>query len=214
LKTGYFITIEGTDGSGKTTQIRLLTDYFASRNQRFITTREPGGTPIGEKIRAILLGCENHEMTPRTETLLYLAARAQHVETVIRPALELGYTVLCDRFLDATLAYQGYARGLGIEELLKINDFGTGGLYPDLTIVLDLAPQAGLIRKKNQGPRDRLEQEAFEFHEKVRMGYHRLAEQMPERVKLVDAKESPESVHKTIVNLIETKIHFKKGALS
>lgn len=192
--TGIFITFEGPEGSGKTTQARLLKDYLEKNDYKVLYTREPGGTSIGKKIRALLLSPENKEMREKTELFLYAADRSQHVEEVIKPALLEGKVVLCDRFIDSTVAYQGYGRCLDMETIVELNKQATGGLKPDLTILLDIDTGSGLGRALSickdgveEGTGDRIEQEKEEFHQKVRTGFLRLAQKEPERVKVVDA---------------------------
>ena len=183
-----FITFEGIEGSGKTTQIRLLMDWLQQRQVRALLTREPGGTGIGEQIRSLLLNPANTEMTPEAEILLFSAARAQIVRQVIRPRLAEGWVVICDRFADSTLAYQGYGHGLPLQDLLSITQFATGGLWPDLTVYLDLDVETGL-RRKAATPEEwnRMEAQAVEFHQRVREGYLQLAAQDPERWLVLDA---------------------------
>jgi len=187
-QTMTFITFEGIEGSGKTTQIRLLMDWLQQRQVRALLTREPGGTGIGEQIRSLLLNPANTEMTPEAEILLFSAARAQIVRQVIRPRLAEGWVVICDRFADSTLAYQGYGHGLPLQDLLSITQFATGGLWPDLTVYLDLDVETGL-RRKAATPEEwnRMEAQAVEFHQRVRKGYLQLAAQDPERWLVLDA---------------------------
>ena len=194
-----FITFEGIEGSGKTTQIRLLMDWLKQRTERVLLTREPGGTRIGEQIRSILLDPANTEMTPEAEILLFSAARAQIVREVIRPRLEEGWIVICDRFADSTLAYQGYGHGLPLDDLLRITEFATGGLWPDLTVYLDLDVETGL-RRKAATPEEwnRMEAKAIDFHKRVRQGYRALAAQHPERWLVVDGERPPEQIHRQI----------------
>ncbi len=186
-----FITFEGIEGSGKTTQIRLLMDWLRDRSDRVLLTREPGGTSIGEQIRAVLLNPINTEMTPEAEILLFSAARAQIVREIIRPRLKEGWIVICDRFADSTLAYQGYGHGLPLDDLLQITEFATGGLWPDLTIYLDLDVETGL-RRKAATPEEwnRMEAQAIDFHKRVRRGYLQLAAQNPGRWLVLDATQS------------------------
>lgn len=183
---GFFITFEGPEGGGKSTQIHRLAAALADQGYSVWTTREPGGTRVGEMIRPILLGRQQAPMTAWSEALLFTAARAQHVEEVIRPRLARGELVLCDRYVDSTLAYQGYGRGLDLETLRPLQFQATGGLQPDLTILLNLPVQAGLARipRPNQ---DRLDQETEAFHQRVRAGYQQLAAADPRRWREVDA---------------------------
>ncbi len=183
-----FITFEGIEGSGKTTQIQLLVEWLQQETDRVLVTREPGGTSIGEQIRAVLLNPINTEMTPEAEILLFSAARAQIVREVIRPRLEEGWIVICDRFADSTLAYQGYGHGLPLDDLLRITEFATGGLWPDLTIYLDLDVETGLRRKAaTPAEWNRMEAKAIAFHKRVRAGYLQLARQNPDRWLILDA---------------------------
>ncbi len=187
-----FITFDGVEGSGKTTQIRRLAEALRLRGHSVCTTREPGGCPIADAIRSILLDPAHGKMAPRAELLLYAAARAQHVAEVIRPALERGEIVLCDRFTDATIAYQGFGRGLERDLISHLNDLASGGLVPDLTLLLDLPVEEGLRRALERNALDdgmregRFEQEALAFHNRVREGYHHLAA-TESRFRVVDA---------------------------
>ena len=203
MSKGYFITFEGPDGCGKTTQIELVKEYLSSKGFDIVLTREPGGTPISEKIRAILLDPDNKEESGVTEALLYAASRAQHVAEKIKPALEEGKVVLCDRFMDSSLAYQAYARGLG-EDVISINMFAIQGCSPDLTIFLDLDPEIGQKRQVERGKLDRLEQEGLSFQKKVYDGYQQLIKKYPNRIKVVDADRDPDSISKDIICLIQS----------
>lgn len=206
---GIFITFEGIEGSGKSTQITMLADFLRTAGKRVRLTREPGGTPIGDRIRKILLDPESR-LDPRTELLLYAASRAQHLSEVILPALKAGETVLCDRFSDATMAYQGYGRGLDREVIIELDRIVTSGLKPHLTILLDIDAQRGLERALRRNSKEGLEAEArFEneevsFHERVRAGYLALAEQEPGRIRIVDASGRPDEVHREIKKIVET----------
>jgi dTMP kinase len=205
---GIFITFEGIEGSGKSTQAEALKRFLEDHGLEVVLTREPGGSPIGEQIRNILLDPDNHGMVPLTELLLYEASRCQHVEAVIKPALERGRTVICDRFFDASTAYQGYARGLSVKMVGELNLVATGGRKPDLTIVLNLPVDVGLKRLgKNL---DRIEREAVEFHEGVRQGYLRIAEGEPDRVKVVNAAGTIDDTFAEVKKIIETLIAPKK----
>lgn len=192
--TGKFITLEGPDGSGKSTIINLIGDYLKDKNIDYIITREPGGTQIGEKIRDLILDNNNTSMGPETEALLYAAARGQHVHEKILPALESGKTVICDRFLLSSLAYQGVGRKLGVERVKAINDFGLRGVYPDLILFFHIDPLVTLERKTNKLGGDRLEQEGSDFHNRVYNGYMELIKKYPENVKVIDATKSIEKV--------------------
>lgn len=202
---GYFITIEGTDGAGKTTQISLLADYLKQKNIDFLLTREPGGTPISEKIREILLDISNQELCSNAEVLLYAASRAQHLQQKILPAVKKGKLVLCDRFVDSSIAYQAFGRGIDREQVKAINQFATSGIEPDLTIYLDLPPQKGILRKQKEQLHeiDRMEQEKMEFHKKVYEGFQILAQNYPQRIQKIDASKTIEEVQKEIQTKIE-----------
>jgi dTMP kinase len=202
-----FITLEGPDGSGKTTQARLLAEWLREQGYEVVLTREPGGSDIGDQIRAVLHDPRNTAMNARTEILLYSASRAQHVAQRIRPALAAGKIVISDRYADSTLAYQGYGRGLDLETLRTITVFATGGLTPDLTLYLDVAPQEGLQRRLlGGGEWNRLDAEALEFHQRVRAGYLALVEQEPEHWVVVDAARSVEEVQAEIRALVKARL--------
>jgi dTMP kinase len=209
LDSGFFITFEGIEGSGKTTQARLLVDYFAEINLDAILTFEPGGTDVGERVRDIVLDRRHHFMPPRVELLLYSAARAQHVEEIIRPALSIGRVVLCDRFTDSTLAYQGYGSGMERAVIQRLNEFATGGLLPDLTILLDFDPSSGMRRKfgadtpeARATAGDRIEARDLRFHQRVREGYLALAQEEPRRIVILDALQPADVLHAAIRHLV------------
>ncbi|MGI5921707.1 MAG: dTMP kinase [Syntrophomonadaceae bacterium] len=183
---GIFISLEGIDGSGKTTLSLALLNYIKNQGLEVVNIREPGGTAISEQIRDLLLDVRNEGILPRTEALLYAAARSQVVEEVIRPALAQGKIVLADRFLDSTVAYQGFGRGLDVEFLTRLNELCTGGLFPDLTLLLDVDPAQGQQRRYKDIP-DRLEKEGIEFQRRVREGYLYLARHDPGRIKIINA---------------------------
>lgn len=197
---GKFITFEGIEGCGKTTQIKLLDEYLRKNGYGTLLTREPGGTEIGDKIRRILLDSANKKMHPITELLLYGASRSQHIEELIRPALADGKIVLCDRYSDSTTAYQGAARRLDLKKLDEMDKIATSSLKPDLTIVIDITAKEGLGRATRRGIPDRLEQENLDFHERVREGYLAIAKKEPDRVLVVDGSKDIETVHKNIIN--------------
>lgn len=194
MKRGLFITVEGTDGSGKTTQIGFMNEYFKNAGHDVLLTREPGGTRISEKARSIILDPDHTEMGNITEFLLYSAARAQLVHEVIRPSLEKGTIVVCDRYVDSSFAYQAYGRGLDLKLLESISDFAIGGLMPDITFFFDMDPEIALKRRFASTQSDRIENERLEFHRKVHSGYIKLAEKYPERIKRIHAVESAQSI--------------------
>jgi dTMP kinase len=208
MTRGIFITLEGPDGAGKTTIARMLAEKF----ENTLLTREPGGIEIAEQIRRVILAKENITMDPRTEALLYAAARRQHLVEKVQPALKQGKMVLCDRFVDSSLAYQGYARGLGVDEVFTINQFAIGDMMPELTIYFDLDPELGLSRiSKNQGREvNRLDLESLDFHQKVHEGYQLLLERFPERIIKIDASGSLENVLQDAASAIEK--HLNKEA--
>lgn len=201
MSKGIFITLEGGEGSGKTTMITRLSDYLKEKNIPYLVTREPGGIEIAEKIRSIILDPDHTAMDARTEALLYAAARRQHLVEKVIPALEEGLVVLCDRFVDSSLAYQGYARGIGLEEIRSINLFATEDITPDITIYFDIDPEVGLARIAANQEREinRLDLENRLFHDKVRAGYFKLVESEPERIKVIDASLSPDEVFCSLI---------------
>ncbi len=204
MKNGFFITFEGPDGAGKSTIIRMV----ANELKDALLTREPGGIDIAEQIRKVILDKENIAMDARTEALLYAAARRQHLVEKVRPALEEGKVVLCDRFVDSSLAYQGFARGLGIDEVLSINQFAIENMMPDLTIYFDIEPELGLQRiNKNKGREvNRLDLEHLEFHNRVREGYQLVLKKFPERIVKIDASREVEDVFAKTMELLKEKI--------
>lgn len=199
---GTFITFEGCEGVGKTTQVEMLKRYLSERSRDFLFLREPGGNAVSEKIRELILTKENGEMCGRCEALLYSAARAQLIETVIRPALDAGRLVICDRFADSTYAYQGVARGLGADYVAKLNDLACGDVVPDLTVFLDMAPSEAFARKGGADSSDRLESAGAQFHERVYEGYLQAADKWPERIRKVDARRSPQEVFASVLRAI------------
>lgn len=203
---GLFISMEGPDGAGKSTQIELLRGYLADKGYEIVITREPGGTVISEAIRQLILNREYAEMCPNTELLLYAAARAQLVNEVIRPALEAGKAVICDRFVESSVVYQGIARGMGIDTVYAVNEYVLEGLRPQLTFFLDLDAEEGLRRKKKQAELDRMEAAGLEFHQKVAEGYRMLAEREKERIMRISATLPEEDIHAKIVLAIEERI--------
>lgn len=201
MEKGLFITLEGPDGSGKSTQIEYLKQYFDHKGIETIFTREPGGTDIGEKLRNIILDKENGEMCDMTEALLYAASRAQHVNQLIKPALKGGKVVVCDRFIDSSIAYQGYGRKLG-DAVRMINEFAIDGCMPDITFLMEISPEIGKSRIKSES-QDRLELEKIEFHNRVYAGYREIAEFYPERFVEIDAERDKLSIKKDILGRIE-----------
>lgn len=197
MKKGLFITLEGGDGAGKSTQIDNITRFFEEKGLVVVHTREPGGTQIGEKLRDILLDKNNSEMSPVTEMMIYASSRAQHVREKIVPALERGEIVICDRFVDSSIAYQAYGRGLG-DMVAEVNNHATGGLSPDITFWMDIDPAAGRARASRAGDLDRLELEKLDFHYRVYEGYKKIAESEPERVKRIDASETVDKIRDKI----------------
>jgi len=201
---GQFISFEGPEGAGKTTVISTLYDRLVAEGRDVVLTREPGGIKIAEQIRTIILDNDNTEMDPRTEALLYAAARRQHLIEKVIPALEAGAIVLCDRFIDSSLAYQGYARGLGIDEVLLINQFAIENRMPDLTIFFDINPEEGLARimSNSQREKNRLDKESVAFHEDVYEGYKELIQRYPKRITVTDASLSEEAVTEDVWKII------------
>jgi len=205
MTPGYLISFEGIDGAGKTTQINSLHSELVSRGYRTVTLREPGGTDISEKIRALLLDARNR-IDPVAEALLYAAARAQLVHEMVKPLLAQGTIILADRFIDSTIAYQGYGRGLNIEDLSRLNDIATGGLEPDLTILLDISEVVANERRRGLLP-DRLEKEGLEFQRRVRQGYLKLSREKP-RFAVVDGSLPPNELSSIITGVVT---NFLKG---
>lgn len=197
-----FITFEGIEGSGKTTHLDLLSNHLQEKGYRVVRTREPGGTPVGEALRRVLLK-KDLRVLPLTELLVFLASRAQHVEEVIRPALDEGHIVLCDRFVDASFAYQGYGRGIDLGIIETLNRLVTKGVRPNLTILLDCAVDIGLGRKSADGNLDRFEKEELSFHSKIRNAYLELAEDDPKRYVVLNAKDDLEHTQKIIQEKVE-----------
>ncbi|MCR8846670.1 dTMP kinase [Paenibacillus sp. SC116] len=207
VKRGLFITLEGGEGAGKSTAIRLLQQQLEELGQSVVVTREPGGIHIAERIREVILDKEHTAMDARTEALLYAAARRQHLVEKVRPALETGAVVLCDRFVDSSLAYQGHARGLGVDAVWEINRFAIHDLMPDITFWLDIDPAVGLARIAANAEREinRLDQEGFSFHEQVRAGYQLLAVKYPERIVRIDASADPQSIATQMLDILRVR---------
>ncbi|MEH6943598.1 dTMP kinase [Bacillus sp. JJ722] len=212
MKRGIFITVEGPEGAGKSTILGLLNEKLQQEGYSLLLTREPGGISISEQIREILLNKDNIMMDERTEALLYAAARRQHLVEKVKPALKEGRIVLCDRFIDSSLAYQGFARGLGIEEVYRINKFAIEDTMPDLTLYFDIEPEAGLQRIYNNSDREvnRLDMENLSFHNKVREGYMLLVERFPERIKVIDASDDISIVLNQAMKVVKHFINERK----
>jgi dTMP kinase len=214
--TGTFITFEGIEGSGKSTQIALLANYLTARGIRNVLTREPGGTLIGDQVRKILLDPANRSLDPTAELLLYAASRAQHLREIILPALANGMTVLCDRFSDATLAYQGYGRGLDIEMIRSLDRIVTTGMRPDLTILFDIEATMGIARARGRNnclgleAEARFENEELAFHDRVRKGYLTLVAQEPDRIRVVDASVTSEAVQEQVRKIFDERLRIGK----
>lgn len=199
---GLFITLEGIEGCGKSTQARLLGEYLRSQGHVTVETREPGGTPLAEKVRSVLLDRADEPVAAETEAFLVLAARRQHVAQVIEPALARGAIVLCDRFSDSTLAYQGYARGLNVPLLERLNRLATHAVTPNLTLLFDLPVATGLARRQSASETNRLDRESLRFHQKVRAGFLDLAKRHPARMKVVPARASKETVARAVARIV------------
>jgi len=213
-----FITLEGIEGSGKTTQIENIAGFLRGAGRGCLITREPGGTGIGGEIRTILLNRDHHMLDPMAELLLYTADRAQHIGEKILPALESGMSVVCDRFIDSTIAYQGAARGIGARTIYELNRLVLPGLRPDITFLLDLSPEVGLLRAwkaiesgRRDGGQSRFERERIRFHETVREGYLALADAEPERFRVIDAADPPERVRDAIFSVLREKLTAREN---
>jgi dTMP kinase len=206
---GIFITIEGPDGSGKTTALQQVVPRLQQEmNRKVVATREPGGSPIAEKIRSLILDPSHTDMDSRTEALLYAASRRQHLIEKVLPVLESGDVIFCDRFVDSSIAYQGYARGIGEEGIREINEFATEGIEPDVTLYIDVPAEVGIQRihaNLDEREYNRLDQEKLAFHEKVRAGYQQLAKANPERIVVVDGTMSREAVAEACYNIIKNR---------
>lgn len=202
---GKFITIEGCEGAGKTKQIELLSKYLNEKGIDFIKTREPGGSLIAEKIRAVILDNGNEGMTAECEALLYAAARAQHLKDIIAPALSCGKLVVCDRYIDSSFAYQGYARGLGFDFIKSINGYAMDNFMPDLTLFLDISSKDAFMRKGGADKLDRLEMSGAEFHEKVYFGYGEVAKKFPERFVKIYSLGDKRQTHRNIINALKER---------
>ena len=202
---GWFITFEGCDGCGKSTQLGLLRSFLEENNVEFIFTREPGGGRISEGIREILLNGKNAEMSDECEALLYAASRAQHIHDRIEPALKEGKVVVCDRYVDSSFAYQAYARGLGTDFITKINAYALENYLPDVTVFIDLTPEAAFKRKHGADENDRLEQAGMQFHKRVYEGYKKLARENPDRFVCVDGNMTPQEIFEEIVKVLKER---------
>jgi dTMP kinase len=211
-----FITFEGIEGSGKSTQIALLANYLSARGIRYVLTREPGGTSIGDQVRKILLDPANRSLDPTAELLLYAASRAQHLREIILPALANSMVVLCDRFSDATLAYQGYGRQLDIDMIRSLDRIVTTGMRPDLTILFDLEAAMGIARARGRNnslgleAEARFENEELVFHDRVRQGYLKLVAQEPDRLRIVDASGTSEAVQEQVRQIVDERLRTGK----
>jgi dTMP kinase len=207
---GCFITFEGGEGVGKTTLINKIEEYLQSINKDYISTREPGGTPLGEDVRKILLSQDRKMfMSQYTELTLFLASRSQHIEQVILPAIQSNKIVLCDRFNDSSVAYQGHARGLGMDIVKQFCSFISQGLEPDLTFYLDLDPEIGLFKRKKRDEHDRIEAEEINFHNKIRDGFLIIAKNNPTRFHVIDARQTKEEVFEEVISSIKQFLHIK-----
>ncbi len=209
MKRGIFITVEGPEGAGKSTILGLLHEKLQQEGYSLLLTREPGGISISEQIREVVLNKDNTTMDERTEALLYAASRRQHLVEKVEPALSEGEIVLCDRFIDSSLAYQGHARGLGIDEVYRINKFAIDDTMPDLTLYFDIEPEEGLqrIHKNDDREVNRLDMENLSFHHKVREGYHLLVDRFPERIKVIDASDDISKVLDQTLKVVKHFIH-------
>lgn len=205
MDRGYFITLEGNEGAGKSSIVTLASQYLAAKGIEVVTSREPGGIAIAEQIRSVILDHNNTMMDGRTEALLYAAARRQHYIEKIVPTLKQGKTIICDRFIDSSLAYQGHARGLGIDDILVINQFAIDNLFPDLTLYLDVDPELGLKRIMENERREvnRLDLESMSFHQKVREGYLEVLNRFPQRIVKINANENLENVFEQVKTALD-----------
>lgn len=206
MRRGFFITVEGTDGSGKTTQINRMKEYVEDKGYEVVLTREPGGTCISEKIREVLLDPQNTGMGEITEMLLYASARAQLVEEVIKPAINSGKVVICDRFIDSSFVYQGFGRGIDIEIIKNVNSIALNGIEPDITFFFDVSPEIALTRRISSTGADRIESEKMDFHMRVYSGYKKLVSLNPDRIKAIDSSRSIDEVAKDVKDLINKLI--------
>jgi dTMP kinase len=206
MRRGLLITAEGTDGSGKSTQIKLMEDYLKGKGFEVIITREPGGNSIGEKIRSLILDPGNSEMAHTTEMLLYASSRAQLVSELIKPAVTMGKMVICDRFVDSSYVYQGFGRGIDIETIETVNRAALNGMEPDITFFFDISPEIALKRRIDSTGADRIEKEAMDFHMRVYNGYKILAARYPQRIKTIDSNRSIEEIFSDVKDCLEEYI--------
>lgn len=206
---GLFISLEGCEGAGKSSQVPLLVKWFTAQGRQTLVTRQPGGTPLGQQIRELLLSQTDFPPVSRAEMFLFMADRAQHCDQIIWPALAQGQVVICDRYADSTLAYQGYGRGQDRDWIQTLNSLATSNLQPDLTLLLDVDPEIGLNRRAAAGGGNRFETEALLFHDRVRNGFLSLAQKEPKRIKVVDAGQPFEQVHAQILEILEAKFNTK-----
>ncbi len=204
--SGLFITIEGVEGSGKSTQTRLLAEFLRARDHRVVITREPGGVPLAERIRDLLLEPDDETIAPLAELLLYQAARAQHVNKVILPALDRGDIVLCDRYVDSTSAYQGAGRQIAPEIIGRLNRLAASGAWPDSTFLLDLPAEAGLQRARERGSVDRMMGETLAFHQRIRDGFLQLAQEEPNRITIIDASQSVDAIQAELQRQVRRRL--------
>jgi dTMP kinase len=204
-RKGKFITFEGCDGCGKSTQLKLLSEYLTSNGIPHVFTREPGGGKISEAIREILLNGKNSEMTDECEALLYAASRAQHLRDRVQPALEKGELVICDRYVDSSFAYQAYARGLGMEFVQKINHFALEQFSPDVTVFIDLTPEEAFARKHGAEENDRMEQAGMSFHRRVYEGYKAVAKEYPDRVVCINGRKTPQEIFQDVIKTLQER---------
>lgn len=202
----FFVTLEGPEGGGKSSQAQRLADHLRSKGHEVLFTREPGGTAIGDQIRRVIMSLNNKEMSPEAEFLLFSASRAQVVRELIQPHLEGGGVVVCDRFYDSSIAYQGYGHELDLEALNRVTQFVTGGLVPDLTFLLDLTSELGLERRKQDGRWNRLDDYDLDFHERVRNGYLRMVELDPKRWVVVDASQTEQQIQEQLQVAVDTRL--------
>ncbi len=204
MENGKFITFEGTDGSGKTTQIKLLEEYLKNKGYEVVLSREPGGTKVSELIRDLILDPANTEIVPLTEMILYAASRAQHVAQIIKPSIEAGKIVICDRFVDSSYAYQGCGRGLDLRSIADVNRVAIDGISPDITFFLDINPETAIKRRINATGADRIEQEKLDFHKRVYEGYKKMSLLFPDRIMTIDAEKPIDEISFQINEYIDT----------